>query len=473
MDDPILTSRLEALHTNLAAVSRNLKSPVWQLEPEAGKSRPRAEFFGESDLWLVLQDRARAIELGQKDVDKLKKELAAAPADDVEALRGLWARYTAITNDCQALLREGLEVIGTLAIRQKDLDGNALSIADELIKECLLHCISDQNYYLLVHGMSDTISRTKARIIRLRFPEWTIWDLPLAVHELGDNVVVAAILAAEREENETRQYLTRLLADQRQVLLQRDDTLRQKQEAGGDEAAQAQRWAEQRARALAADAFAAYTLGPAYAYSAVRLRLSPFAHAQRERPSGVQRAQVILSMLEWLNSRQKQMARPYADDIATLGAEWRQTCDRAGACCTLSDDEAQELAAFTKRFADEVGEYSLMPTAMYPRHDKDQGWSRAQEWAEDWLAQWKERAGELQLPANRVGRLRDVLNATWLFRRVTDSLAASEPNVPPEAHLRHPLIARAGQQLCAEIVARKRAPRAIETGRFAAPGGSP
>jgi len=468
MDDPILTSRLEALQTNLAAVSGNLKSTVWQLEPQSGPSRPRAEFFGESDLWLVLQDRARAIELRQQEVERLKQELAAAPADDAEALRRLWARYGTIMNVCQALLREGLEVIGTLAIRQMDLDRSALSIADELIKECLLLCILDQNYYLLVHGMSDSMSRTKARIIRLRFPEWTIWDLPLAVHELGNNVVIAAILASEREEDGSPQYLTRLLADEGQALLRQDESLGQKQQAGGEEEQKARRWADQRARTLAADAFATYTLGPAYAYSAVRLRLSPFAGAQRDQPSDAQRAEVILSMVEWMNSQQ--MAKPYADDIATLRKEWQQTRERGGVHCALSDEENRELAGFAKRFAEEVGKFSLMATAMYPRHEKDQGWSRAQEWAEDWLKQWKERAGELQLPGNKVGKLRDVLNATWLFRRETDFLAAAEPNVPKEPHLRHPLIARAGQQLCAEIVARKRAPRDIQVGRVSAPG---
>jgi hypothetical protein len=472
MDDPVLMSRLAALSHNLKLVSSNLESNAWK-SGEADSTR-REELGRESLLWDGLAATLK-LEINQLliRIGKVETKLLAAAPDDMAAASAAWVEYSKILLTSQDLLRECLEIIGTLAIRQKNLDHKSLFIADELMRDCLRLSTGGTEYYLLVHGMGDALFKTRARIIRLRFPDWTIWDLPLAMHELG-NVVMTIILAREREhareypDEPELQVLTPYRDKQRDSLVATDPQLSQKFQAGGDGAAEATRWAEGRVRVLLADAFATYTMGPAYAYSAITLRLSPTASAQRDVPSDAQRAQTILSMLAWMNENTGpgDVTRPYTEEIDRLGRSWADACSRCTATGRLGDKEAEYLRRFAFSFGSDVSGGSLSPSAMYPTGIANQGWKCAADWAGAWLRQWKEKPGaELSCPDNPTGLLRDVLNAAWLCR-------ARINQRPDMASSAHNAIASVGQKLCIEIVSAKSKPRTPEPSSAAPAGGA-
>jgi hypothetical protein len=468
MDDPVLMSRLAALRHNLKLVSTNLESKAWK-SGEAD-STAREELGGESSLWAGLEATLNTeIRKLQRQIADVEKELRSARPDDVAAASAAWVRYSKILTESQGLLRECLEIIGTLAIRQKDLDHRSLYIADELIRDCLTLSTGGLDYYLLVHGMSDALSKTRARIIRLRFPDWTIWDLPLAMHELG-NVVMSGILTREREhaEEPELQVLTPFRDKQRDSLFATDPVLSQKLQAGGDGAAEATRWAEGRVRVLLADAFATYTMGPAYAYSAITLRLSPTAAANRDVPSDAQRAETILSMLKWMNENPGPgvVSKPYTEEIPALRQSWTDACARCTPTGRLGDNETEYLSEFARGFGRDVSYASLNGTAMYPTDTVHEGWKCAGDWASAWLKQWIESPGTaLECPENPTGKLRDVLNATWLCRARMDQ----RPDVTSSAHN---AIATVGQKLCIEIISSRTGRRTLQSSTAAPSGGA-
>ncbi|MCU0896358.1 MAG: hypothetical protein MUC55_02540 [Burkholderiales bacterium] len=441
MHDPVLVARLKALSNNLEVVSTNLKDSAWQ--PKQPRPDTRAELL-EKSLWTGLETtvitaiRARQVEL-KKELAKLRE----AKAGDNQALTAAWKRYDQILRDSQSLLRECLEIIGTLAIRNKDLDQKILYVADELIRDCLTLTTGTLDYYLLVHGLGDTFSATRAHIIRLRFPEWTIWDLPLAAHELG-HVVIALISAREKGGDEELRFLTPFIESQQQWLLTRDARLGALHASGGQDAVDAARWAAGRARALVADAFATFTMGPAYACAAIMLRLSPYVEASRDIPSDAERAHVVMSTLRWMNSAGSKAAKPYGAIIERLDTDWQNALERCNPGCKLAADEMKQLADLAEHFGSEVCLQTLNGTAQYPASSSTDGWLRALEWS-GWWGKQLEEGKALSLPENPAGKLRDVLNATWLCR-----LNAADADIPDSAYRE---LAQAAQDLCGVIIA--------------------
>jgi hypothetical protein len=430
MHYPVLLWRLQALADNLDLVSANLKKSVWQ--PKRPKGDARAELLEDSTLWIGLEHTV--LQTIQREKSKLEaeiKKLVAAKIDDKEVLSSAWKSYDKIRSDSQSLLRECLEIIGTLAIRDKDLDQKILRVADELIGHCFQTSKGILDYYLIVHGLGDAFSETHAHIVRLRFPEWSIWDLPLAAHEFG-HVLIAVLSAKDKAQDIEDRHLSSFLDKQQELLKSQGNELSCMPPSAGQADAE---WAQRRVRVLVADALATYLMGPAYACSAIMLRLSPFVGAQHDNPSDAQRAHVVISMLRWMNDAAA--GKPYSDVIKTLEEFWDNTLLQNGTH-NLNEGDKKYLAELAKAFGD-VSLQFLHGSAMYPPGGEKDGWLNAMKWALEWQTDLKERQ-EPRMPAKPAGSLRDVLNATWFARLNLKEGAGLE-----EAHSK---LAKVGRNLC-------------------------
>jgi hypothetical protein len=453
MDD-ILLSRLTALSNNVAAVLANFGQEKWRSKRHKDT---RVELLEEGLWWGMQSTIVRELDWKKKDLEQeIKRLRSPAQVPDVDASAGskAWGRYNEILRDVQSLLPECLEIVGNLAIRNKDLDEKFLHVADWVIRDCLSLTTGTQDYYLTIHGLDEafsvnhglfeTLSQKKAKIILMGFPEWTIWDLPSAAHELG-RVSLETILSDEISRKQKDKYLSLFLADQKNLMSSQSTVFKpllDEQENLLDERGhiqlvpQAEHWADSRVRKLVADALATYVMGPAYAFCAFNLRFNPFVKSRADTPSDAERAHLVISMLEWMNSLG---AQPYKDVIGKLKEVWEDVMTRSKADTRLTQADKDYLESFALRFANDVCERSLF-RAMYSQEN----WGRVQALSNHWVAQQK-NIQELSIPEDldtnpQKWKLRDVLNAIWFCRQSR----SAEPT--PETLDKN--LARLGMELC-------------------------
>lgn len=162
------------------------------------------------------------------------------------------------------LFTEYVDFVSGLAIRDNALDDRICSMTDELLEELYEGHLGGS---LVVPANQAALGQVLQSVIKLGFPEWTIWGIPLVGHEVGLKVPPTNVRLAK--------------------LLEEDE---------GYEMRPGQR------ASLLADIFATYTLGLCYAHAVMRLRLQPFRESSSdpEQPHDADRARVILAVLDRL-----------------------------------------------------------------------------------------------------------------------------------------------------------------------------
>jgi hypothetical protein len=401
MVDPVLSARVEALMANLQHASESYDR--------------RALFDLAQEMWdgVVWEIRRRA----DTQLDELR-EIRTALGDpsrcsEAGGVRVLWERYEGVYQQSQAVFRECLEVLGGLAFRDKKLDRNICRVADELIAHCA-KTISGRPS-LTVPAPEEALNRTLGRIVRVPFPQWTIWTLPFTAHEYGHVVV---------NEQEPLRQVFRKEVEARVA----DDAAAPSPEAA---------WrAQAHIGEFFADGFATYTLGPAYACAAVMTRFNPSAgHATGgAAPTCAERAGIIFGMLRRMDAAEGGLMRPYEKVVDHLEEAWRQVLARAtaGSAPAASGDRLDRLVGtmwhtFSREF---------YPLARYPAGEG--GWKVAVEWSAGWQRDIADQR-PLSLPAvDADSKLRNVLNAAWLCR-------LGEPGASSD-------IAEAADRLCEAIL---------------------
>jgi len=151
-------------------------------------------------------------------------------ADSAE-MRAGWRDYSdTFYKSSERLFQEYVDLVSGVALRDTGFDRGIARLAEDLLEQG--GTIGNFTWNTLtIAAREEPLAVTAARIVRLGFPEWTIWTLPLTAHELGTNY----------PDSDTK--VTEKVA-----------------ELGGDKDEQF---------VLVADAFATYFLGPAYSCAAI------------------------------------------------------------------------------------------------------------------------------------------------------------------------------------------------------------
>ncbi len=184
--------------------------------------------------------------------------------------------------------------MGGLTLRDTGFDEDVCKMGDELIKASLPTLSEEDWHSLTIPAHRESPAASPARIIRLGFPEWTIWALPLAAHEFGH------VMAKQSKRLEAL-----IMAGKPR---KRGTSYREE---------------------YAADAIATYTMGPAYACAAILLRFDPTsAYAdQATQPADARRTHAVFTMLEWMN--EKDGMASYRSVIDQLRKQWKVALDQA------------------------------------------------------------------------------------------------------------------------------------------------
>lgn len=363
MSNLILMARLDALERSLERVEKQvewakdhykLDEDVWGTFYD-GIAMPAKQ---RSDKLNAIREQLRLTE--QADDDAIKEE----------QVKKAWKDYNDVYRETESIFADCVEFLGGLALRVTELDEGICELADELMEHCEVFTGAAWAS-LTLPAREEPVRVPLARMILLPFPEWTIWNLPLAAHQFGH--LVAAL------KSEFRDWVNSQMREP------------------GD---------AQRLYDLLADGLATYLMGPAYVCAAIRLSLNPLAHTDGyEYADDAKRAHVIFTMLRRMDEAGGDMVPPYRRIIEHMESEWNTALSRVQQG-TLEEAEKQQLQTWVEDMS-QIFRY-LRPRSRYP-HTGRNGWIVAQKWCKN-LDQ-----GE-QIEPSGNDTLRDALNAAWLWR---------------------------------------------------------
>jgi hypothetical protein len=340
---------------------------------------------------------------------------AAASADK-------WKMLSKSGQQCAELFQECLGFLGGALMRDKGAEGGICDIAESLLYQLsddLPRTVTWDGVTLLAEANFFTET---TGLVRLPFPDYGIWNLPIAVHELGHFV-------GPRFSDGGDGFPFRDLLCEKKL----NNCL--KAEKLSDEELETQ---ISHLRELFSDLFAVYAVGPAYACSCLLLSFNPADETACEdsetHPSHARRAHLILTALDQMSKSEP--GQPYENVVNTLRGLWSANLAAAGRDDCLSDKDGAAV------------KYQLFPLyTMVNAHlstVRYAGRDRARRLRETLLSD--EEPSALLKPEDR---LADVINAAWGWR------LNQEQEDDDEVH-RVQLKAAA---LCREIMRRYRARR--------------
>ena len=328
-------------------------------------------------IWESFEERAREL---QRAVTAIEGNLSGATA---------WATLGRTEQDAQErVFNESIELLGGMALRDTRLDADICELAD-----AFLHSIraSGSSRSVIPGGVS-SMMMTLESIVRLRFPEWTVWALPFVPCELW---LVSAHKSFDRS-------LARALGS-----------------AASDKLL----------KLCLADAFATYITGPAYAYAALTLLLDPACAKDEHRVSAMfdmlrhmdpagegSQTESYPSLADELREAweaAKKQVEKRADATPAVPAEAAVAADATAAVPVEAAVAADAAPAIPVETA-----VATLFAELKPRGYSGFGveeWKAMKEWSKQLV---KGEVGAIKIEAHH--DLRHVLNAAWLARLELD-----------------------------------------------------
>jgi hypothetical protein len=360
-----------------------------QINKQAERTADTIDAMGRR--WLALP--ADPFDRHMDQIFKSKAEILLDKLGQLEnePVSEAWTQYLDIFRvGGEELFAEYVEFLGGLAMRNTgfenvQFDPDVCHMADDLIKQIYYIGGTELWHSMAIPARRDATARTMARMIRLGFPEWTVWAAPLAAYEFG------------------------------RVVLSVNDVLGNyvAAEGGADPL---------HLKACLADAFATWAMGPAYANASVLLRFEPVA-PRGQRPADPadgggagphspdqERAHVVFTMLDLMDGD----AEIFAGVRQGLHKLWSAALEQVGVEPQLHGATADRLAGWTRHM------WEFLSDKARPVVYESDRWERVTTW---------ENLGELaganedELFRLKPGEedVRDILNAAWYQRMQSPS----------------------------------------------------
>lgn len=369
MDDPeegrsILVARIQALIRELDRAEK----AVEQIDPEL-RQRVQGRFF---DLFGKQREALKRL---REDVN------------NQQPLRACWSLFRDIRQrDCEPLFQECLALMQGSLVRTSRLDDDLCQIADALLYDLSRRTDILWGRFTILATQEFIFIADMPEIVRVRFPEVSIWSLPIAAHEFGH--FVGARLEKERigggHVHPFQEFLEKVCGQDAKCAAFLHEYF--------------------------ADLLATYALGPAYACSCILLRFDPWDGYldKRVHPSESKRVYWILSVLKKMDEAEAVRQRAYRGVIKHLKQVWEQSLESVGQPGTFEKRLGEETTQQLDAWLDEL--YFLAEDKLSAI------WYRA----EDWLRARTELSNPLldnkPLALQDEYTLADVLNAAWWCR---------------------------------------------------------
>ena len=369
----------QALKNQFPSFIRQLKELFSELEQDIDKLEH--DMVDLPDAGPLQSSLGRRCNQVGKMIRDLKENVENA---DPAAFGGLWNDFDELLKEqAKPLFAEYVEFAGGLAMRDNALEDRVCQMTDELLKE-----LSDvTKNALTVPARQAALSTIMTSVIKVGFPEWTVWGIPLAGHEAG----------------------LRIAED--------DPTVKEHVEESGSGLSKELR------KSLFADIFATYTLGPAYACAAILLRFEPHhVLAVGDDPSDIDRAWLILKVLDSLGqpgswNDDTEQPTSYFETVRTLRDLWEE----AVASLATPDPRAGERPDI-QRFLKETWHFLVESSQFHPFNGvRSEAAERRDRWDEagklaDYLVPPQAPGEDVQAPDFKRENVIELLTAAWRAR---------------------------------------------------------
>jgi hypothetical protein len=414
-------SRLEALQKldkSLDAISKDLvamRKEMIDFETKITQATPELNSIAETVIQEIGAVRAKVIQVKtdatniqkacfhvnetpvagtlasalKQSTDPLLVEIAAVTKGSVAVgadFRDLWKRLTSTAQSEIPILSDFMELMGGVALRDARFDEGISELADELLRAYI--AAGGKADFVAIPMRDQALLNTFARIVRVTFPDWTLWSLPNTALEFWHSIAAPGIQGPLDTQIGTMQPA---LA----ATIQAED------------------------RKCLGDGYAVFTMGPAYAYCAVTLMLNPMLDAHHRR------VRAILAMLECMDTKEGPGLNPYRDTRAQLlsaGVTRDEIAQSKLALYTdypssaaTSDPEGNGTRLLMKTFADVLSRVTSPGFVAVV-------WDDIRSWVDPLLDGDVSKA-RINIP--RGAELRHVFNAAWIARTHPDR----QPNI--------------------------------------------
>lgn len=174
-----------------------------------------------------------------------------------------WNKFDELIDECEPLFADYVDFLSGVTLRDYQLDDGVANLADRVFKELGVGGIA-------MPARQGHLPTKLTSLAKFQFPEWTVWDVPLAGYHAGllRSNMANSILAQFRADHPTT-FRTDAFAQQ-----------------------------------LFAEVYATCVIGPAYGYAALLLHLHPRNTTRTAgSPSAADRAHAILATLDYYGSK--------------------------------------------------------------------------------------------------------------------------------------------------------------------------
>lgn len=273
-ENSVILAQIDTLNENLHRAIQALE----KIDPEIRKNAYNrfVQLIGENQNKIgILQNQVVTLQLEQS-----------------------WSSFKNVREESRNILKECLAFIEGALLRHEGIDDGICQIADSLL--LYLSNKADIKWNRITLMAETEFFAEMTEIIRMRFPETSIWNLPIACHELGHftgeskfNSLLKEILQSEPKSQQKTGELGML-------------------------------------KEQFADLFAVYTIGPAFACTCIFLHFNPDTADLdgKDHPSDAKRVYFILKALEKMD--EPDFMRPYAGISGKLRNLWEMTLTAAG-----------------------------------------------------------------------------------------------------------------------------------------------
>ncbi|MCW2701731.1 MAG: hypothetical protein JWQ45_3266 [Blastococcus sp.] len=319
----------------------------------------------------ALDSFADDLRLRALDLDAIARDVARNGD-----LRSGWGRLQGVRTDIEHSLRDSLAYLGALYVQQQRLDDDYGAVAGAVLGELAAAMPPQVSWPTVTLAVGDAFSPL-TRTVWTRFPEFSVWALPMLGHEAGH--VATQELRTLRQDARAFTFPLALLAGAART---------------GETT---QGLGDRLNREFIADFFGVWSLGPAYACSAVLLRFSP-GSADRivaHHPPELERTHLILETLTCLDGG-------YADVVTALRRLWAELVTPFG----LHAPEADETAPLD----DLVADLARLAARLFPRA------AFTSRTAVQELAGLLEQRARTPSEIAASYSLREIVNAAWIAR---------------------------------------------------------